>query len=125
MFLFLVFLVIMFFSQNPNVNISNLFTGCSRKLQALLNQPAGGYNNDNSRDFYSARGTDASRFGASSAHSTNPYAAVRNSLFSPDGKAKQRDAPYNRFQQSRGIVVSPQSMYRRVDGDSARHDSHY
>ena len=49
----------------------------------------------------------------------NYYAQVRNRVHtSPDAKIihdkHDSAAPINRFQQSRGSVISPQSMYRRV-----------
>lgn len=68
---------------------------------------------DQSRSFYSAQGS----------HNASTYQQVRDRMFqSPDPKGKSREVPYNRFQQSRGSVISPQSMYKPVGGDSMYRD---
>lgn len=88
--------------------------------QTIFGQHAGGYfrggvrDADQSRSYYSAQGSNNA--------SRSFYQPVKEKMFSsPDPQAK-RDIPYNRFQQSRGSVISPQSMYKPVGGDSMYRD---
>lgn len=70
---------------------------------------------------------EATRASLGRGDAKNFYAQVRDRInTSPDAKVyhnQDASAPVNRFQQSRGSVVSPNSMYRRPD--SIYRDSHY
>lgn len=85
------------------------------------------YNSFNTAIDRSSR-LESSRASLGRGDAKNFYAQVRDRInTSPDAKVyhnqQEASAPINRFQQSRGSVVSPNSMYRRPD--SIYRDSHY
>jgi len=130
--LLILFAIFAFWTRESNFAAPSQFlSNFSSWLWATLSgQYPGGYRgsgageNDRSRSFYSAQGSqnDASRLSRQS----NPYGQVRDRVFaqSPDPN-RNGGAAYSRFQQSRGSVVSPQSMYRPLGNESMYKDSGY